>query len=264
MTAATQLPVLAGDPLDAKAERFATLYAGGTDAAKAYRECYDVAPTTLANTVRRKAHALRHLAPIAARIRALQSAAAEAVVIDVRDRMVHLWEVANADASEISRVVTECCRACYGIGGKPMWYDEAELQAAMEQHTASLRGPKPLPVPAFGGFGFNPALPPSDDCRACNGHGLQRVVLTPTDQLSSTARKLFKSARQKADGSIEVDLESRQAASEQLAKLAGWNIERSESKNLNVNVSAGDVAAIASRTPDEIVKLLFKRKDAPT
>jgi NAD(P)-dependent dehydrogenase (short-subunit alcohol dehydrogenase family) len=224
--------------LSPKAEAFAQMYVAEGNATDAYLQFYDVVAGLPRTTAHRLAHRLRHSATVAARIRELQAAAAQDVVIDLRERMQYLHDVANADAGELTQVITECCRQCHGLGGKPQWIDEAELQRAVERAVASHGTPRPLPMPEFGGFDFNPSRAPSDDCHACHGHGVSRVRITPTDQLSGPARKLFKSARQKADGSIEVELESRAAASEQLARLAGWNIERSESRSVNLNLTA--------------------------
>jgi phage terminase small subunit len=234
----TQLGAQLATELLPKAEAFAQMYVGEGNAADAYRTCYEVGADTLPNTVKRLAHKLRHSAPVARRIRELQAAAADTFVVSVAARMADLHDIATADASELSRVVTECCRYCYGEGAKPQWFDEAELAAAVDRAVASQDSHKPLPMPEFGGFGFNPTLAPVDDCRRCHGHGVPRVLHTPTDQLSPQARKLYKGARQKADGSIEIETENRLTAADQLARLAGFYVERSESRSLNLSLSA--------------------------
>jgi hypothetical protein len=226
----------APDELSPKQLHFAALYVERGNATAAYREAFDVAPDAAPITVRRKAYEVAHTPKVAAHIRALQAAAADALEINVRDRMADLWAICTADAGEITQVVNECCRGCYAEGGRPwQWVDEAELQRAVERTVASRLGPKPLPMPdPLSGFGFDPQRPANEECVHCSGRGVTRVHITPTDQLSPAARRLFKAARQKADGSIEIELESRQAASEQLAKLAGWNVERSITAHVTV------------------------------
>ena len=57
-----------------------------------------------------------------------------------------------------------------------------------------------------------------------------------TTRLSAVDRALFVSARQKSDGSIEVELEDRHAARQELHKLLGLIVNRSEGKQLNVSL----------------------------
>jgi hypothetical protein len=154
--------------------------------------------------------------------------------------MQHLHTIATADVSEVVRLVHECCRGCFAADGHPwQWRDEQELMRAVERHLASLAGPKPLPAPDVrGGFGFVGTRDPNPECAHCDGKGVERVTVTPTDEWSAAARAAFKGARQKADGSIELDFENRLTASDQLARLAGFYVDRSESRNLNLNVNA--------------------------
>jgi phage terminase small subunit len=218
---------------------FARAYCQHGNAARAYRECYDVAGMS-PNTIKRHAYRLVHTPDVADAVRAMQAAAAEATVVDLRSRIVALHTLATADASEITRVVTMACRHCHGAEHRYQWasvheFAEAaqEAEALIAQGLTNTKRPDP-----HGGFGYAPTLQPVETCHKCSGLGITRVVLTPSDEWSPAARLLFKSARQKSDGSIEVEMESRQAASEQLARLSGWNVERSESRNLNLSLTA--------------------------
>ena len=179
------------------------------------------------------------------------------MVIDVRERMSDLLAICTADATEISRVVIGACRHCHGRGGLYQWIDEHELQDAIESAQARIEaGAKRVRMPnGRGGFGFNASLAPREDCRKCAGDGLSRVVITPTEQWSPAARRLFKAARQRADGSIEIELESRQAASEQLAKLAGWNVDRS----ISLSVSAS-IPPLRDLSADEAMEFLERQR----
>ena len=242
----------AASKLTPKKERFARRYFEIGNGCAAYREVFS-ARHAKRSTVKNQAFQLLRVPAVKARIRELQAAAAQDAVFNVRERMLALHEIANADASEISRVVTGACRHCHGKAGGFQWIDQDELNEAIEK--AQLRieaGAKRVHIPTErGGFGFDASRPPREGCRRCAGNGLSRVVITPTSEWSPAARKLFKAARQRSDGTIELELESRQAASEQLAKLAGWNVDRSVSLTAHVNVPIPD-----SISPAEALEFL--------
>ena len=79
---------------------------------------------------------------------------------------------------------------------------------------------------------------PREDCTTCHGYGAQRLVITPTDQLSSAARRLIKGVKQKSDGSIEVQLHDAIAASDQLNRMQSVYVEKSLSISATVNMPA--------------------------
>ncbi len=191
-----------------KVEHFAQLYASHGNAAKAYREAFDVSPGTKYGTIRQRGYELAHEPAVAARVRALLVKAAEGTTISARARMVRLQEIVEANPDELVSVVAEPCPAC--------WSDPLACAAALDRGV----------VPDTDN--------PQEGCASCKGHGARRVVITPTDALSPSARKLLKSVRQKADGSIEVHLHDQLAASDQLNKMQGVYVDRSVSVNVTV------------------------------
>jgi len=199
-----------------KQEVFAQRFAEYGNAARAYREAFDVAPTTSAATVRQRAYELAHEPAVAARVREILAAAAEGTTISARSRMVRLQDIVEADPSELARVVVEPCECC--------WSDDVSLAAAMDRAIAA-------------GTALNMDAP-QPDCRSCRGHGVQRVVVTPTDQLSPSARRLLKSIRQKASGEIEIRMHDQLVAADMLNKMQGVYVDRSVSINANVTVPA--------------------------
>ncbi len=247
---------LSAPSLTPRRERFAQGYITLGNATEAFRRAFKATSMKPA-TAKRRAFWLLREPGIAARIAELRFAAAQSVVIDVRERMSDLLAICTADATEISRVVIGACRHCHGRGGLYQWIDEHELQDAIESAQARIEaGAKRVRMPnGRGGFGFNASLAPREDCRKCAGDGLSRVVITPTEQWSPAARRLFKAARQRADGSIEIELESRQAASEQLAKLAGWNVDRS----ISLSVSAS-IPPLRDLSADEAMEFLERQR----
>jgi len=209
------------------------------NASRAYRETYDTSGMN-AGTIRRHAYRLMHRPDVAEVVRDMQAAAAEGTTVSLRSRIVSLQQLAEADASEIVQIRTFACRHCWGFQHRYQWCDENELAIAHEEaEQAIMQGATTTKRPdPRGGFGYSPALEPREDCPRCLGLGETRTVLTPSSEWSPAARKLFKSARMKSDGTLEIEMESRAAASEQLARLSGWNVERSESRSVSLSMTA--------------------------
>ena len=172
-------------------------YAAHGNAARAYREAFDVEPDTRANTVAVRAFELRHRPEIAERIRQLQAAAAKGTTIDVRTRMLWLEDIRTADPCEVVRVVAEPCPSCW-----PETTQDA----------------------------------PRADCADCHGEGIARVKVTPTELLSAGARRLVRSIRQKASGEIEVRLHDQLEAVDMLNRMQGVYVDRSLSVTAHTNL----------------------------
>jgi hypothetical protein len=68
------------------------------------------------------------------------------------------------------------------------------------------------------------------------GHGVSRVVLTPTDELSPAARALFKSAEQNEKGEIKIHTHDQAAALDMLNKMHSSYVTRSLNLNMNATV----------------------------
>jgi hypothetical protein len=183
-----------------KQERFAQRYAAHGNAARAYRETYGVSPDTRPGTINQRGYELAHSPAVAARVRELLAQAAEGTLICARARMVRLQAIAGADPSELVRVVAEPCKDCHAT------------PAADADTTV-----------------------PREDCATCRGGGVRRVVITPTDQLSPSARMLLKAVRQK-DGDIEIRLHDQLAAIDLLNRMEGVYVDRSVTLNVHANV----------------------------
>ena len=236
----SQLPALRP-----KAETFAQRYVAHGNAARAYRESYDVSPSMKPATVRQRGYELAHEPAVAARIRELYDQAAQGTTISARARMVRLQEITEADPGEVVRVVAESCRHCHGVFHQYQWTDELafamELAKAIDDN-AQFPGElqKPLPTDA-GGYGFDPHREPHESCPQCHGYGVQRVVVTPTDKLSPSARRLMKGVRAKPDGTIEVQMHDAIAASDQLNRMQGAYVDRSVSVTVNATPALKDM-----------------------
>jgi len=239
----TQVPATAGrgEQLRPRQERFAQFYAEHGNATRAYRQAFRVRDESAAN-IRQKGYAMLHRPQVAARVRALLAAAAETTTVSARARLVRLQEIAEADPSELVRVVADACRWCHGAAHAYQWIDAAEYAqalrvavAANQAHERARRPARPLPTDE-GGYGYEAHREPHSDCPRCHGEGSPRVVVTPTDQLSASARKLLKGVRQKRTGEIEVQLHNQLDALDMLNRAQGVYVERSLSVTAHVAV----------------------------
>jgi phage terminase small subunit len=220
-------------------ERFAQAYIAHGVAARAYREVFASCRTWLPRTVRQRAYELLHEPRVAERIRQLIAEAAEGTTVSARARMVRLQEIVDGDPGELVRVVAECCRWCHGHGHAYQWIDGAEyaqaLRVAMVASQVRPRAERPLPTDD-GGYGFDARREPHEECPRCGGEGHQVVRITPTEALSPSARRLFKSVRQKASGEIEVRLHDQLEALDMLNRMQNVYIERSVNLTAHVAV----------------------------
>jgi len=155
------------------------------------------------------------------RIRELQAIAAEKATINRAALVQELFELATCDASELSRIVTEPCPTCW---------DDATLAAAVDRAAASAP--------------FPDREAPRSDCPKCRGQGVQRVVYTPTAELSGAARRLYQSARTKG-GSIELTTIDQLAVRRELHELLGMKVSRQENLNISATVPAPKDVSVA-------------------
>lgn len=126
------------------------------------------------------------------------------------------WELANADAAELSAVHYRCCRHCYGNGHGYQWKDEDEYERACALAEAEERNPPS----DDGGYGFNPTLSPHAKCPKCFGEGQIHVHLADTRSLSPAGRLLFDGVKETKFG-IEIKTQDRGKALENVAKHLG-------------------------------------------
>jgi hypothetical protein len=157
------------------------------------------------------------------RLRVLQAVAAERALVKSELLIEELREIATADAAELSRVVVFPCPEC--------WTDKALAEAI--DHAFATGGTMPE------------EREPRPDCTRCLGLGDRRIILTPTHELRGAARRLYRGARMKSDGSIEVLLHDQLAARVELHKLAGMHVSRTVNANINVPVAPSKAVTAA-------------------
>lgn len=222
--------------LSDKHERFCQeLMRNGGNLSDAYRAIYPNAGSQQA--VWSHATRLRGRSDVTERIAELTAAAAERALIKPTELLQELIEMVRADPAELSRVVVEPCPAC--------WTHEA-VASALDAAAAGADMPD---VEA-----------PRADCKPCKGRGSPRVVITPTHELRGSARRLFQSARQRADGSIEINVIDQGAMRKELHALLGMHVSRSVNTNLNVTLdpSKPNPWSGASLSPAQVLERIRK------
>lgn len=128
-----------------------------------------------------------------------------------------VWAIATADPRDLVQVKVACCRHCHGYG---FGYQRTVAEMNADREKWALSGGRMDEFDERGGIGFNPLLPPRDDCPACGGDGQARVVLADTSKLPDAARALYAGAKQGKHG-IEIVMHSKMDAMEKVFKHLG-------------------------------------------
>ena len=231
-------------------ERFAQLVAELGNQSEAYRRAFEIGPTDmLPVTVRQAACRLAAEPAVAARIRELLDAAVAQATINTAARLLWLHDIETADPNEIIAVVLRNCRWCRGVNHKYQWRDSDEYVLESAKAIDEGRAPE---HDSSGGYGFNGSLEPVSDCPRCHGDGIKVPVIADTTRLTGKARKLYKGARVKPDGSIEILLHDQLVARDQLNRALG--IYRDDAANVarGAAVGAAAGAAVAVRAAERM------------
>lgn len=210
-------------PLDfPKHEEFAQACVRLNNNSQAYREVFGA--TGSSRTVWVDACHMANRIDVGRRIDWLRAASLERAQISVVSLMHDLYDIATADPAELTRMLVVNCRHCHGVKFGFQWIDTDEFVGACElvERTNMLTPKSPQPLPTCdGGFGHDTHADPHPMCPHCLGLGRREVLVADTTNLSGKARKLYKGAKVKADGSIEILMHDQVAARDQLHKLAG-------------------------------------------
>lgn len=210
-------PMIAGMPQSERMERFAGKFVETRNPYEAYRFAFVVDEHMTHTWVHAEARRLLNKREVMLRVQELRDEAMTSTLMSAKELIQDWADIANADPNEIVSVVAENCRHCRGREFKFQWRDAAEWLDACSQAMKA----RQFPPSDEGGYGFNGAADPVADCPHCYGEGHKRVVNHDTRRLSPRARKLYKGAKQKADGTIEVLVHDQHVARESLAKIFG-------------------------------------------
>ncbi|EPE4190579.1 terminase small subunit [Yersinia enterocolitica] len=173
--------------------------------------------------------------------------------MEAREKRTHItqdavlnwwWDIATANANEISEFRRLCCRHCWGIENKYQWINEQEYQEESEKRT---NNGKPAPLDD-GGYGFDSTLDPNPDCPRCNGEGQGRAHFHDSRDLSVSARRLYAGVKQGKFG-LEVITRNQDDA----LKMVGQHLGMLKNKT---EISGPDGGAInqVNYTPEDYVK----------
>lgn len=230
--------------LTARREKFAQAVAAGSTATDAYRAAFTV--DGMANpTIWARACEVRKDKKVAARIKELTAKTdnaveelftitkAEAAALVLNDAV----QVLRADPSDLITYRRLNCRYCHGLHHAYRWADEAEfweeLGKASERQEAwdqtepdRRRGKRPELPTDEGGYGFKRLAPPLPACPKCEGEGIPETRVADIRTLSGPARALYAGVKVKKDGSIEVNMRSKEAARDLLGKYAGVVVDQ--------------------------------------
>ena len=195
--------------------------------AYAYRQAFNVAPTTKAETVWRAACGLAQNSKVAARIAELRADANLRTVTSVEEMLRWYYDVATADPNEIVCRVQLNCRHCHGDGFGYQWRDAKEYAEACDavlQKNATLparyTGPREALPNCDGGFGFVGNAEPNPLCPWCFGQGVGETRIADTTKLTGKARRLYKGIKETRNG-VEVLLHDQKAAADSIVSILG-------------------------------------------
>lgn len=241
------------EEISVRAERFAALYAQCGNASTAYRKAYDIAATTLPNTVHRRAHKLKHTPAVARRIHELRNALAEQFVISANALKLRQYDVASA--SPLTHVRIYACRHCWSPDHAYGWRNALEFAKALDAYG---RDPVSNSLPsAAGGFSFDPFATPNERCPECMGAGKPVVYLPDTTKLEGTAAASYAGASIDKYGVITVEQHDAQHAAFELHRMVPGAIApaRTESKSLTVHVEP-----LKDMTPTQVLEFMQQQR----
>ncbi len=174
---------------------------------------------------------------IAAALQDAMAKRAKRTAITADNVLRELWAIATADPRELVEYRRTCCRYCHGEGfGYQMTPKEFAKREQDERDVWERRkSKKPTDVFAFdelGGVGFDANRAPNAACPECFGHGVERMHVADTRNLSDTARALYAGVKQTKDG-LEVKMLDRQAALLTVGKHLGMFVDKVETRDLS-------------------------------
>ncbi|MFU0912960.1 terminase small subunit [Kluyvera intermedia] len=126
------------------------------------------------------------------------------------------WDIATADATQLTEHHRGCCRYCWGLGHQYQWRDMVEFE---EKRLEATERDKREPVDV-GGYGYDGTVDPNPDCPRCNGVGIGRSVFHDTRDLTGAERRLFAGIKEGKSG-LEVITRNQDDAMKMVAQHLG-------------------------------------------
>jgi phage terminase small subunit len=161
---------------------------------------------------------------IVAAIAEAQAARADRTAITADRVLRHWFDIATADANELSEMRRVNCRHCWGEGHAYQW-TEAEFENACR---TAAKGEQAEPE-NIGGLGFDRTRPPHPDCTECMGEGHETDFFHDTRKLKGGARLLYAGIKRTKDG-FELKTRDQDKAMENVARHLGMFVDKFEGK----------------------------------
>ncbi len=160
------------------------------------------------------------------------------------------WDIATADATQLTELHRYCCRYCWGFGHNYQWRDMVEFEEKrLEAAERKQREPNDT-----GGYGYDAQVDPNPECPRCNGLGLSRPVFHDTRDATGAARRLFAGIKEGKFG-MEIIMRNQDDALKMVAQHLGMLKSKTE-------ISGPDGGPIKTETtnltPDEAAELYRK------
>jgi len=133
------------------------------------------------------------------------------------------WDIATADATQLTEHHRACCRYCWGFGHNYQWRDVVEFE---EKRLDAVEKKRREPLDN-GGYGFDGTLDPNPECPRCNGAGLSRTVFHDTRDITGPARRLFAGVKEGKFG-LEVITRNQDEAMKLVAQHLGMLKNKTE------------------------------------
>lgn len=160
------------------------------------------------------------------------------------------WDIATADATQLTELHRYCCRYCWGFGHNYQWRDMVEFE---EKRLEAIERKQREPNDS-GGYGYDAQVDPNPECPRCNGLGLSRPVFHDTRDATGAARRLFAGIKEGKFG-MEIIMRNQDDALKMVAQHLGMLKSKTE-------ISGPDGGPIQTETtnltPDEAAELYRK------
>ena len=215
MQALTDTAPVPVEELTVQAERFAALYAQCGNASTAYRKAYNVAATTLPNTVHRKAHQPSTPRP--------WPVASMNCATPWRNSSSSAPPPSSSDSTRSPRPPRSptCASTRAATVGRPTMHTRgagaAEFAKALDAYgEAKGTGQRPS---AVGGFSFDPFASPCPTCPECMGAGKPVVYLPDTTKSRAPPPRAMRAPRIDKYGVITVEQHDAQDAAFELHRM---------------------------------------------
>lgn len=160
------------------------------------------------------------------------------------------WDIATADATQLTELHRYCCRYCWGFGHNFQWRDMVEFE---EKRLEAIERKQREPNDS-GGYGYDAQVDPNPECPRCNGLGLSRPVFHDTRDTTGAARRLFAGIKEGKFG-MEIIMRNQDDALKMVAQHLGMLKSKTE-------ISGPDGGPIQTETtnltPDEAAELYRK------